>query len=869
VAQENKVNLEVMKERVKPYLKAYLSSQGVNMNSSDGKFRCINPAHPDNNPSMGIVPSSDGKVFHCFSCHCSGDIFTAAAMIEGKPSHSKGFVTDNLRYLAARFGVDLPDIPELSKEELHIMDTHSAYNHASMILRTANYSDKVKSKLAELGWERANLDRLGAVGSVSSYEDYISQMTGKFKHEMDFLEKIDLANRRIFNENRLIFIVRNEHGAPVGFASRDLQFEEKKKAWEAEEAKLRQKHANDTKAFEEARRVLLDSKPVKFINTHDRCPIYSKRELLFLFDSAKKHSPPLWVLEGYGDGVTAQMGGMKNASAIGATAFTREHLEMILNSGIKHIVFVLDADEAGDSATERFVKMLEEVMSGRVGLKVEIVILPDGSDDPDKFIRSHSSLKEGVQAFRGLPRVDMFAWRIRQAVRNGEDSLVLAERTIPMIVNEANSLTRMSMTRKLSEQTGLDEKGLWHEVMRQVDSDVSAIEEEKVHIATALAKDILKNPRALSTILEQGRLRVENVEKRKIGYDLKNLMTALDETFERAEKSVSSCELPTGYNHFDSWVRGIPREQVFISVPGKPNQGKTSWLFNLAVRLIENEDVICLIHTADDPLRDAIPTILGAKYNIPREVFQKAGYFLNQGEEASRIIRTGQDWLREVTEEEKLLVADIGLLPADLPAMESWVRTLRNKYPSKHIVLFGDNFHIMDLPGVQPGEDKIRSMSKFIKRVCTEYHITGLYSMELPKDSLRPGVRPRIRNIKGSSGMAYDANANLGIYNDLKDMAEKATLVWNGPLERTFGPNGEELEVPRRMPIVEVVVDKSKISSFDGSIFFRLTPESGHMEECSALEQTEMKRRATNFHNSPAGEIAASGAPFRQSFSNA
>jgi DNA primase len=856
--------IDAAKEDLRRMLGPYLAAHGYNANGK-GLFRCINPAHADHNPSCGIVPASEDKVFHCFACGAAGDIFTAAHFLEGKPLVGRGFIADTFQSLAMRYAIPVPEMEAPTEEEIFTWDVYTAYNHASLILRQSALPDIVRRRIAELRWDDDTLRKVG-VGWVTSYDNYLERMTKQYGHKLEFLRRVDLANDKIFNENRLIFIVRNEHGATVGFASRDLQYAEKKVAWDEETAQLRRELAEaglaeGMDAYREAFKSLNERRPSKFVNTHDRCPIYSKGELLYNFDVAKRASPPLYVLEGYGDAVTLYAGGLLNASAIGATAFTRDHLQVIMNTGIKHIIFVLDADEAGEKGTERFVKMLEEVMAGRVGLKVEIVILPEGSDDPDNYVRQFPSLREGVGAFRQLPRIDMFAWRIRKAVRDGEDPLDLAGKTIPMIVNETNNLTRMSMTRKLAEQTGLDEAGLWMEVRRQVDADQSAIEEEKAQIARQISKELAGNPTAVHSIIESARIRIENVEKRRIGYDPRNILAAIDETFVRAEKANKAFELETRFKYLNNAINGIPREQKFISMPGKPNQGKSTFLQNLAWDLPEhNEDVICVLHTCDDAMGDAIPRILGSKWELPSEYFKKPTYWLENGpEDFPRIYPIAQEWLKEMTSSEKLIIADIGLLPASLPAMENWVRTLRNKHSNKSIVWFGDNFHLYDLPGREPGEGKIRDMSAFIKRVCTEYHITAIFSMELPKESLRPGVRPRIAKIKGSSGMAYDANANFGIYNDLKDMEAKATIFWTQGTEKVIGPDGSDQEAPRRMPVIELVVDKSKLSSFDGTIYYKMTPNSGRLEECNEREQNEYREKAMTFHNSHAGYQAMIG----------
>jgi hypothetical protein len=116
-------------------------------------------------------------------------------------------------------------------------------------------------------------------------------------------------------------------------------------------------------------------------------------------------------------------------------------------------------------------------------------------------------------------------------------------------------------------------------------------------------------------------------------------------------------------------------------------------------------------------------------------------------------------------------------------------------------------------------------------------------TMELPKDSLKPGIRPRISTIKGSASMAYEASANIGVYNDMKDFGAKSQLTWDDKtdLEVIEGPHGETLPPqPKRKPIIELVFDKSKIyKGFDGVIYYRLNPATGRYDEEPAHKQKE------------------------------
>jgi DNA primase len=343
--------------------------QGVHL--VKGKvFSCINPEHNDQNPSCGLyLGNGNTQMFHCFSCGAAGSIFEAAHFLEDKPLSGHGFLMDTVPYLAAMFGVEIPRL-DLNPEDLYEMETYQAYQHAAYIIRNSTPSERVQARLAEYSWSKDVLSQIG-IGSVSSFDDYIHKMTVTYGHKLELLKDIDLARKGLFNENNLIYTVKDEHGSPVGFAARDLLYEEKQSAYEKQ---LAAQIGDDEKALKEARAKLF--KPRKYNNsaeseicdgeTRPKNTIFKKGSHLFNFDLAKKSTPPLEVFEGQPDCVTAYANGMKNSTAIGSTHFTAEHLDLILNSDppIKHLVFTLDADEAGKKGTNSFVKLLEPELTG-------------------------------------------------------------------------------------------------------------------------------------------------------------------------------------------------------------------------------------------------------------------------------------------------------------------------------------------------------------------------------------------------------------------------------------------------------------------------------------------------------------------------
>lgn len=853
-----RIDIDNVKERIKEYLPSYLTKFGHQPSTGRKAFKCINPDHNDTSPSCSLIPSADDRLFHCFSCGVTGDIFLAANFLEGKPLSGRGFISDNLMYLAREYNIEVPEL-NLTEDELYEMDVYRAYADAASIIKSpAAMSDKVKSWLTDRGWldnENSALRKIG-VGSVKSYEDYIQRMVDNYRHNLTLLENIDLTRKILFHPDNILFTIKDEHGSPVGFAARNLRYEEQKASYETQVRSILETEGEKSPKLDEL------FKPSKYYNTSEKCPIYHKSKRLFNFNLAKKFTPPLYVFEGYSDVVTAHMAGLRNCVSIGSTSFTKDHLELILNTDppVKHIVFVLDADKAGSDGTERFVNLLEDSVGGHVGLRAEIIVMPEGSDDPDAYIRKFPTFEAGIHEFRKLEKIDIFTWKLKRGVVKGIDPLALAEQAIPLIVNEVNFLIRMDMTQKLAKVTGLDKEGLWREVMRMVDSEASRIDEEKASIAKRTIKELGRNTKDIQAVLQGALHATEQAEKRRSGYDPASVVRAVEYVCERASKATDAMEQTTGYRILDKVMNGLPKEECFISVPGKPNQGKSTFLDNLTVGLLaNNKDTVVFFHTVDDALGARISRILGAKFEYPSEYFKKSGYYLKnldkippRYKDFEDVYQKAQTWLSNVVNTERLILADVAGLPGSLPALEQWVRGIRAKFPNKSLVVMGDNFHLYDLPGYEPGEAKTREMSMFVKRLTTQHHCTIIMTAELPKASLRAGERPRLANIKGTSGVAYDANANFGVYNDMKDYGEeRCKLFWADPnamLETGVDCDGQEVGAPRR-PIIEIVIDKSKISDFDGSIFFRLNPATGHMDECLDAEQKDMRTKAYGDQN--------------------
>ena len=261
-----------------------------------------------------------------------------------------------------------------------------------------------------------------------------------------------------------------------------------------------------------------------------------------------------------------------------------------------------------------------------------------------------------------------------------------------------------------------------------------------------------------------------------------------------------------------------------------------------------------VFHTADDSLYERQSRIIGSRFGLPSELFETPKYYLDHPEKArekgvedfQQILSMGRQWLRRLFEEERLIVADINGIAPTFPALGRYVTDIRKRFPDKHIIVLEDNFHLLEMPGFgkDAGEAKIAASSHFMKQLCTGQQVTVVASMELPKSALERGKRPYYTNVKGTGAIPYDVNANWGVHNDMADMGDEAQICWEDiEHQQKVQTAGIEAMENTRMPILEVIVDKNKISGFKGTLFYKMWPLSGHLEECSSEDQSNYRSR--------------------------
>lgn len=332
-------------------------------------FLALCPFHPDKNPSMNI--SQEKKVYHCFSCGASGNMFRFVQDIE------KISFFEAAQKLASRVGIDIKyNKKEIANYDeyvkLYDINTRAARYFVDSLKNVGGNEGKVVNDyIKKRNLKPGTLTRFGIGYAYNRWDGLLNFFREDDLFTNEELESAGLIKKRDKEDEnaapsyydryrgRLIFPIFNEAGKVAGFGGRQL--------------------------FE-------DDKTAKYINSPET-KVYNKSKILyglnFAKDSIIANNYAIFV-EGYMDMISLFQAGVENVVATSGTAMTEEQVKLI-SRYTKNVIFLFDADSAGIKAAKRGIELILEG-----GLDLDIVTLPEG-DDPDSFIS-----KKGIDEFKNV-----------------------------------------------------------------------------------------------------------------------------------------------------------------------------------------------------------------------------------------------------------------------------------------------------------------------------------------------------------------------------------------------------------------------------------------------------------------------------------
>ncbi len=318
----------------------------VALRPNSGRFVGLCPFHSEKTASFTVYP--DTQSFFCFGCSKGGSAITFLQLKENVDRF------DAIRILADKAGMEIPQDNNGEKyrktRELTIkMNTDLARHFYDNLM--GEHGSKAREYFRNRGLKASTVKRFGLGFALDAWDDGIQFLLSKGYSKTDILDAGLASTGKtggLYDKfrNRVMFPIIDTRGNIIAFGGR----------------------------------VLDDSKP-KYLNSPDT-PAFKKSSVLFALNFAKnKNDGRLILCEGYMDVISLHQAGFTQAVATNGTAITPEHARLISRYA-KEVVIAYDSDDAGQTATEKAVKLLNET-----GISVRVLSLDSGKD-PDEYIKT-------------------------------------------------------------------------------------------------------------------------------------------------------------------------------------------------------------------------------------------------------------------------------------------------------------------------------------------------------------------------------------------------------------------------------------------------------------------------------------------------
>lgn len=383
------------------------------------------PFHDERTPSFSVEPVE--KVYYCFGCQASGDVFTFVQETEGVDF--KGA----LELLADRAGVEL---------QVEAEDPREAQRRArrerllELLARTTGYYERYLWESEEAAGAREYLAQRGLgeeilrgfrVGYAPSAWDRVLLASRRGGFSERELYDSGLAQRSqergsIYDRfrARIMFPLADMRGRVLGFGARATH----------------------------------EGQKPKYLNTSDN-DVYHKGRHLYGGDLARAAAAKAGqtiLCEGYTDVIAMHQAGFVGTVGLMGTALTVEQVGE-LGRLAPSVLLALDADSAGQEAMLKAARL-----AAKRELELRVVELPAGADPAELLQR------DGAEAMRELVArsVPFVRFRVERVLAAGQDSTpegrdrMLGELR-PIFAELPQSAMRMELTRLVSGKLGLGE----------------------------------------------------------------------------------------------------------------------------------------------------------------------------------------------------------------------------------------------------------------------------------------------------------------------------------------------------------------------------------------------------------------------------
>lgn len=413
-------------------------SQYVHLTRKGRNYFGLCPFHNEKSPSFSVSP--DRQIFHCFGCGVGGNVYTFLMKIEGIT------FKEALESLAERANIQLPKLEnsaDSAKEELKakvykVNEFTAEFYHQNLYKPTAKIAQEYVKK-RKFNNETLQAYKIGFSGKFDELYKALKQQGFGEKEilESGLVNKNDNGTYIDRYRNRLMFPICDVRGKVIAFGGR----------------------------------VLDDSKP-KYINSPENI-VYSKGRHLFGLNVAKKDSKKrILIVEGYMDVISLHQRGITNVVGALGTALT-EQQGWLLRKTTEQVVLGFDADEAGQTAIVRSMKILQNMGCDMRVLQIE------GAKDPDEYIVKFGEGRFKLAVENAISVVEFEVKNLKKGLNleNTVDKIKFLNEISKILSKVQNTIEREIYIEKIAKGYNISKEAIYAEVNKLI---YSQSKEDKV-----------------------------------------------------------------------------------------------------------------------------------------------------------------------------------------------------------------------------------------------------------------------------------------------------------------------------------------------------------------------------------------------------
>lgn len=832
-----------------------------------GKERCHCFNHRgkglDTGKDMQFYPESG--TFHCFSCGANYNIFSLANLYENKPIEGKEFYTQNVLYLADRYGVNTHGLEtyEIGTQQIKHTSLFNIMREISDYI-TKNCNEKFISA-RKITKETAILFGVGGILDSDDFTNFLKKFKKETLTELNILDEKGGLNKKVFDVTKLILTLKDVNGNPVGFSSREMIFNigNAKKL-------LKAKYEYDDNVIKnitngEKLKGLIDlnrmtSKDIDFLkkcsvvkkyNYTKTSEIFKKREVLFGFFENKSSFVtylPVKIIESPIDVVIGHSAGIRNLIALGGTSFTEEQYSFIeKNRSIDKVSFMLDNDTAGKEATVKIINsIVDKIKNGDpITKKYFVTKYNTGSlKDLDENLNVFKTIEDFTE------ETTLFDFYLVEKFNNSEDDqLEIVDDFIKIITQEEVPFKRVNMVKQLynslqkkSEESDEDMLLTESQIHQQLEFYVNKTDEQARKIVRKEIKALEKKlPNITAKEID---FHIENFKK-EISSETsilrrkkKTIFDTFDETFEYDEEKKFT-EEPKNFNcGFDMFENISWTGDEMIVLLAKPHTGKTVFMSNITMNYIEkNKNSAVLYITTDDSTRKIVNNFLAIYTNLDKSFInepknnKKIGLLSNDPKkmEFQKIYQQAVKHITAIRKSKRLVVLQTTEGYNEFENIVAAVEEFSNDKDLKELekLVIIDSANKIKLKGIEDDRLKIEFLSKSIKQeIAQRFSLRVMANFEVNKLDAR--VRVNKSKIKGSGAIEYDSDMIISLSQPLIELSKETSTYWFKQFEKD------------PQPILVPTIEKSKpLGAKYQSFFYKM---DGTTSKLSSIEDEKEKQ---------------------------